>query len=179
MGGWPPAIRRSSLIAWLAKAGPNDTDPVSGASRIDHTQPLTIAWDLKDRQGTLIPDGTYTVRMALADSNATIAANNRQGTFTFIKGATAQDQTGLSNGGFNTVSLHFDPNGVINPPPTNPPSTNPPPSSGSDDPPMESDYDAVEGGCTAGGSGAGLAVIALAGVLSGRRRRATDRSRNP
>ena len=171
IGRWS-AVRTGSLIAWNLKAGAADADAVSGATIATHATPLTLTWDLKDRAGQLVPDGTYTVRMELADSNAATAAQNRQGTFTFVKGANAQMQSGLTNGGFTNVSLNFDPNGGT--PPSNPPPSNPPPSGGGGDAGVGSSYDAVEGGCSAGGGGAGFAFALLA--LSGSSRLARRRS---
>ncbi|MEZ4402357.1 MAG: DUF2271 domain-containing protein [Kofleriaceae bacterium] len=106
IGRWA-ATRKSHLVAWTAKAGGADADAVSGATRPDHTPPLMITWDLKNRAGAEIPDGTYTIRMELADSNATTAGQNDQGTFTFTKSATPSTQTGLTSGGFNTVGITY------------------------------------------------------------------------
>jgi hypothetical protein len=112
-------VRKDHLVAWTAKAGAADADAVSGATRLSDTTPLNITWNLRDRTGALIPDGTYTIRMELAESNATLPAQNNQGTFTFVKGASPQNQTGLSNGGFTNVSINYTPpittcnNGVV------------------------------------------------------------------
>jgi len=103
------ATRKSHLVAWNQAAGTNDVDAVSGATRQNHNTPLSITWDLKDRNGNVVPDGTYTIRMELADSNASQTTQNHQGTFTFTKGAAADNQTGLSNGGFQNVSIDFTP----------------------------------------------------------------------
>jgi hypothetical protein len=108
IGRWAD-IRKQYLLAWMAAAGANDADAVSGATRASYTPPLTATWDLKDRQGQVIPDGTYTVRMESTDLNATTPAQNNQGMFTFVKGPTAQMQTALSNGGFSNVSITFTP----------------------------------------------------------------------
>ena len=111
--------RTSHLVAWVAAAGPGDADAVSGATRSNHVNPITATWNLRDRQGALVPDGTYTIRMELADSNASQPAQNRQGTFTFTKGAAPETQSGLSSGGFINVSIDFQPvadtcnNGVV------------------------------------------------------------------
>ena len=111
------AVRTVYLLASRAKAPGNDADAVSGATRPDHATPLTMTWDMKDRAGMIVPDATYTVRMEVADSDATATTQNNEGTFTFVKSRTAQKQTGLSNGGFNTVTLDFTPsvcgNGVV------------------------------------------------------------------
>jgi hypothetical protein len=87
----------------------NDADAVSGATRTSHTAPLTVTWDVKDRQNALVSDGTYTIRMEVADQNSTAANQNNQGTFTFVKSAQPQMQTGLSGGGFTNVSIQFTP----------------------------------------------------------------------
>jgi hypothetical protein len=102
-------VRKVALVAWQQKAGANDVDAVSGATRTSHATPAMISWDLKDRAGTVVADGTYTIRMEASDSNATAAGQNNQGTFTFVKGAMAQMQTGLTNGGFTNVSINFTP----------------------------------------------------------------------
>ncbi|MBS1120767.1 MAG: hypothetical protein H6Q90_2995 [Deltaproteobacteria bacterium] len=115
------ATRKSHLVGWIAKAGTNDVDAVSGATRQDHATPLTITWNLRDKQNVLVPDGTYTIRMELADSNANTAGQNHQGTFSFVKGTAPQQQTALTNGGFINVSIDFQPvvdtcnNGVVDP----------------------------------------------------------------
>lgn len=101
--------RKQHLVAWTTAAGATDADAVSGATRANHATPLNATWDLKNKQGTVIPDGTYTVRMESTDLNASTAGQNHQGTFTFVKGPTAQMQTALSNGGFSNVSITFTP----------------------------------------------------------------------
>jgi hypothetical protein len=45
--------------------------------------------------------------MELADSNATSTTQLHEGTFTFVKGASPQMQSGLSNGGFTSVSINY------------------------------------------------------------------------
>lgn len=98
--------RTSHLVNWIAASG-QDSDAVTGATRNDHNLALHVSWDLKDRNGNVVPDGTYTVRMELADSNSSTASQNHEGTFTFVKGATGSKQVGLSNGGFVNASITF------------------------------------------------------------------------
>ncbi len=102
-------VRKGSLVAWTQAAGANDADAVSGATRTSYAAPVTRTWNLLDRQNAVIPDGTYTIRIENADKNSTTTAQNNQGTFTFVKGAQPQTQTGLSNGGFTNVSIEFTP----------------------------------------------------------------------
>jgi hypothetical protein len=104
-------VRRSHLVAWLTGAGGVNADPdaVSGATRTSYAQPVTFTWNLQDRQNAVVPDGTYTIRLESTDRNSTTAAENNQGTFTFVKGTAPQMQTGLTNGGFSAVSINFTP----------------------------------------------------------------------
>lgn len=108
IGRWAN-VRKQHLVAWTAAAGPTDADAVSGATRLDHAAPLTVTWNLLDRAAATIPDGTYTIRMELTDLNANTAAQNHQGTFTFVKGPQPQVQAGLSSGGFVNVSINYQP----------------------------------------------------------------------
>jgi hypothetical protein len=90
VGLWS-AVRTQYLLAYRLAAGVNDSnalpaDAVSGASRLNHQGALTVVWNLRDKAGTIAPDGTYTIRLELADSNATSQAQNHEGTFTFVKG---------------------------------------------------------------------------------------------
>ena len=118
-GRWAD-IRKVNLEAWIAKAGPNDTDAISGATRLDSALPLTAEWYLRDRQGQIVPDGTYTIKMELADDNAGTGTPNL-GTFTFVKGPAPRIQTAQANGGFTNVTIDFDPaalecgNGAMDP----------------------------------------------------------------
>ena len=118
IGRWA-ATRKGSLVAWSTASG-QDADAVSGATRANHTGALTVTWNLRDRANALVPDGTYTIRMELADSNATQPAQNHQGTFTFAKG-TAPVMQATSGGGFTGVTIDYAPinancnNGVVDP----------------------------------------------------------------
>ena len=85
--------RAIHLVAWRAAAGPNDTDAVSGATRLDHNTPLSIEWDLKDKLGALVPDGIYTIRFETADQSSSTTTENAQGVFTFTKGLTRDMKT--------------------------------------------------------------------------------------
>ncbi|MDB4969336.1 MAG: hypothetical protein JWN44_5025 [Myxococcales bacterium] len=110
VGRWANT-RRGKLVGWVTKAGNADVDAVSGATNAAYGT-LTAKWDLTSRQSPAPPlsapaDGIYTIRMELADSNATQAAQNNQGTFTFNRNGTASTQTNLSNGGFSNVSVVY------------------------------------------------------------------------
>lgn len=114
-------VRKTDLVAWTGKAGAGDADAVSGATRANHATPLAITWNLRDRAGAIVADGTYTIRMELSDSNTSTTGPNHEGTFTFVKGPTPQKQSALSNNGFTNVTIDFQPvvdtcsNGVLDP----------------------------------------------------------------
>lgn len=123
IGRWAN-VERDRLVAWQAKAGIADADAISGATRADHQMLLSLEWDLKDKQGNLIPDGRYTIRFETADSNNTSAAQNNQGSFTFVKGLQPQVQTNLTGGSvvpYTEVTIDFNPtagecnNNVVDP----------------------------------------------------------------
>jgi uncharacterized protein (TIGR03382 family) len=118
IGRWA-ATRVQYLLDWIGKSG-KDSDAISGATRSNHANPLTVTWDLKDRNGTAVPDGTYTIRMELADADVSTGAQNHQGTFTFVKGPTGSSQMNQANGGFISVNITFASaascnNGVVDP----------------------------------------------------------------
>jgi hypothetical protein len=151
-------VRTQHLVAWVAAATLADADAVSGATRANHTAPLTMTWDLRDKAGALVPDGTYTIRMELADSNASQPGQNHQGTFTFVKSAAPEQQSGLANGGFTNVAIDFQP--VPDEPPPCGDCTGP----GPDPQPEQGD---LSGGCSTGGDGGALGLLVLAALSAG------------
>ena len=94
--------RKQYLLGWVGKAGANDVDAVSGA-----TQPafgaLTATWNLGAQAG----DGTYTIRLELADGNSMATTDNNEGMFTFDRNGTAQTHNPPASGGFSNVSLTY------------------------------------------------------------------------
>ncbi len=109
IGRWSLA-RTQHLVAWNLKAGATDVDAVVSASRLTDTTPETVTWNLKNKLGATVPDGSYTLRLEMAEANSNQIAQNNQGTFTFVKGPTAQVQTALTSGGFTNVTITYDPN---------------------------------------------------------------------
>ncbi|MDX2090543.1 MAG: DUF2271 domain-containing protein [Kofleriaceae bacterium] len=103
-------LRNQHLVAWQAKAGLNDVDAVSGASRPDHSMRLSVTWDVKDKLGVLVPDGIYRVRMETADGDSTTSNQNWQGSFTFTKGLAPDIQMPADPGAhYLNVSIKYDP----------------------------------------------------------------------
>ena len=130
MGRWA-GQRKNYLVAWNGKAGANDADAISGATLGDHLNFIQATWNLQDRNNTVVPDGTYTIKMELADSDAGTTTANHEGTFTFVKSANPQVQTNQSNGGFVNATISYAAasgcgNGVLDPGETcDPPGTCP------------------------------------------------------
>jgi hypothetical protein len=123
IGRWA-SVEADHLVAWQAMAGLNDVDAVTGATRADHLMKLDATWDLKDKAGMPVPDGTYTIRIETSDSNASSSAQNNQGTFTFVKGLQPQVQTNLTGGSvvpYTEVTIDYNPtagecnNNVVDP----------------------------------------------------------------
>ena len=97
------AVRTNSLIAWRTQSGANDTDAVTGATRLNHATPISVFWTLPSN----LPDGTYTIRIETCDTNASLARENAQGTFTFVKNGVASSQSGLTATGYSAVSIVY------------------------------------------------------------------------
>lgn len=170
--------RTIHLVAWRAKAGTADVDAVSGATRIDHGQPLAVTWDLTNKAGQVVPDGTYTIRMEMTEENSTSAMQNNQGRFTFVKSTNPQKQTGMTMTGFSNVAIDYMPAPGTSTPttPTDPndPCVDPtsPTCTGSGEE-LEAD---VIGGCAASRSSSPF-VLALFALLALRRPRTRSAKR--
>jgi hypothetical protein len=106
IGRWA-AQRKNYLVAWVAKAGANDADAVTSATRGDHLNMIQAVWNLQDRNGNVVPDGTYTIKMELADSDIGTQAANNEGTFSFVKSPQPQVQTNQANGGFDNATISY------------------------------------------------------------------------
>lgn len=106
IGRWA-GRRRSHLVSWVVAAGSADVDAVAGATRRDHSQRLTLTWNVTDRSGQVVPAGIYRIRMELADGNSSIPAQNHQGTFGFEKGPASTQA--VSGGGFDRVEIVYTP----------------------------------------------------------------------
>jgi uncharacterized protein (TIGR03382 family) len=106
IGRWA-GQRKNYLVAWVAKAGPNDVDAVTSATRGDHSVAIQAIWNLQDRNGTVVPDGTYTIKLEMADSDAGTQTANHEGTFTFVKSPQPQVQTNQASGGFDNATISY------------------------------------------------------------------------
>ena len=100
------AVRTQHLVAWQEKSN-NDMDAVSGATRIDHNTALSFEWKLK-AGGVVVPEGTYTIRVEVADDNSTTPDQNHQATFTFDHNGEPSNQD-VTGPGLENVNINFDP----------------------------------------------------------------------
>ncbi len=104
LGRWSKS-RTKYLVAWN-KASGGDTDAVSGATRKNHNDRLTVLWDLTDKTGAAISQGVYRIRMELADRNSTKESQNNQGLFMVNHNGTSLSETS-SNNGFENVTVDY------------------------------------------------------------------------
>ncbi len=102
-------VRTSSLIAWLAASGANNTDAVSGASRLNHDQPVVVDWQIP----AALPNGIYTIRVETSDANVTTAAENTHGSFSFEKNGIASIQMGAAVDILGYTNVIIDYSGAI------------------------------------------------------------------
>lgn len=98
-------VRIQHLVAWTAASG-QDVDAVSGATRSNHGQRISTTWDMIDFNGMPVPNGTYAVRMELADENSTSPDQNNQGVFSFVRDGQQSTQN-VSGGGFLNVTIEY------------------------------------------------------------------------
>jgi hypothetical protein len=101
--------RKTHLNTWEASttaAGSpfNTVDAISGATRTSHAT-RTCSWNATDVNGTLVPDGTYKVRLELTDKNST----GNYSTFTFTKDTNPENQTPANVPSFSSISINWVP----------------------------------------------------------------------
>jgi VCBS repeat-containing protein len=102
--------RKNDLNSWIAAAGSSDADAVMGATRPGHTVPtlMTATWDLKNKAGAVVPDGTYIIKLECADGSR--QAYN----FNFVKNGVAGTRTNPGNTYFKNISIAYAPPAAAN-----------------------------------------------------------------
>ena len=85
-------------------------DGYMGATRANHSDPVTITatWDLKDKSGTLVPDGTYNINFEITDKT------RKTHTFSFVKDSTAGTRTNPGTTWFKSISIAYAPPAPVN-----------------------------------------------------------------
>ena len=101
--------RKTHLNTWEASttaAGSpfNTVDAITGATKSSHGTRL-CTWNGTDVNATLVPDGTYRLRMELTDKNGT----GNFSTFTFTKGPEAENQAPANVPSFASISINWEP----------------------------------------------------------------------
>ena len=103
------------MLSWKAASGGTsaDADAVMGATRPSHTipTPVSATWDLKNKSGVVVPDGTYNINFECADGS-------RQ-TYTgqFVKNGVAGTRTLPGNTCFTGITIVYAPPTAANTPP--------------------------------------------------------------
>lgn len=147
------ATRKQYLLAWNTSSKGNNVDAVTGATFTAHGT-RTVSWDLRDVNKTVVPNGTYVVKMELADRNATQTTQNNEASFTFTVGQTPVNMM-TSGGGFNKVMINYSPTATVD-------MAGPPPTDASTGTP-----DGSDGGTGGGGSAPSGCSVAPLGAASG------------
>ena len=103
------ATRKTHLNTWEASTTAfgspfNVVDAITGATRSNHGT-RTCTWNGTDVDGTVVPDGTYKVRMELTDKNAT----GNFSSFEFTKDTIALNITPFNVPSFGSISIIWDP----------------------------------------------------------------------
>ena len=129
------ARREPHLVAWVdAHPAGEPLDGITSATLSTHAT-RTVTWDLRDASGALVPDGTYVLRLELADQNSTSTSQNHEGSFTWTKGSAGFDMTSSASG-FENVHIVYTPPSAP-PPRTDAGTAPPPPSDGGSSPTLD------------------------------------------
>ena len=101
---------KSLLTTWRASAGTLDADAVLGATRPNHSAPVTMTatWDLKNKSGIVVPDGTYRINLEMTDGSKVTHS------FNFVKDSTAGTRTDPGTTYFKNISIAYAPPVVPN-----------------------------------------------------------------
>ncbi|MCU0856869.1 MAG: cadherin-like domain-containing protein [Pontiellaceae bacterium] len=94
-------------VTWRSLNGSRSfsADIKMGATRSSWTTPVAFNWDLKYKNGTDAPDGTYTIHIENVGENN----NRRYATFQFVKDANARTQTVANVSTFSSIQVVYNP----------------------------------------------------------------------
>ena len=111
------ATRANDLLAWKAASGgsASDVDGVMGATRPNHTTPtpVTALWDMKNKAGVVVPDGTYNINFECTDDSGSAVRQTYTGAF--VKNGIAGTRTLPGTAYFKTISIVYAPSTVVTP----------------------------------------------------------------
>ena len=113
-------VRANRFLDWDTRTDnfQDDVDARTGAT-VNVFREYTATWDLRYRNGTTVPDGTYDIELELTSEEDGLPRN--RATFTFVKNDTPSTQTPPDQGGYRNVTIQYTPPGlgVANGEPTN------------------------------------------------------------
>ena len=99
--------RTTYLYKWIANsARSTNTDTISGATLSSHGA-RTVLWNGRDKNGSLVPDGAYWVRMEFTGANAQGPVSTNYVRFTKGSSSVSTNFTNLAN--FQSLSLTWTP----------------------------------------------------------------------
>lgn len=75
------ATRKQHLVKWKASSGGNTVDATTGSTLSNH-QTHTVTWNCTDVNGSIVPDGRYTICVEYTSTNS--ASNGNQGPFVTV-----------------------------------------------------------------------------------------------
>lgn len=107
------AARKHHLLKWVASSANNVADAITGPTLNAHTS-HTVSWDCRDKNGVLVPDGTYEIWIEYTSRN--LANNNTPGpshSFNFAKSDTAASYSLPNQTYFKDMALTYLPLGVF------------------------------------------------------------------
>ncbi|MFA6173474.1 MAG: Ig-like domain-containing protein [Kiritimatiellales bacterium] len=96
--------RKTSLSSWNVADGAS-VDGKMGATRSNHVAPaLTATWDLKNKSGVVVPDGTYQIHFEFSEG-----AGSKTYIYNFAKNSTGGTRTDPGNAYFKNISIAYAP----------------------------------------------------------------------
>ncbi len=96
--------RKQYLYTWNTKSGGNVTDATTGATLSSH-QTHSVAWNCKDSDGNLVPDGEYHVYVEFTEEHA----QGPMRKVSFTKGSEPVSLTPADDDNFKDLALQFEP----------------------------------------------------------------------
>jgi hypothetical protein len=96
--------RAKNLAHWMAADG-SSVDGITGATLRDYRN-LDVTWNLRNREGKVIPDGVYKIHLEMADDNKNKEKFHHTA-LTLDKNGTPQRQAIPSQDGFRDIILDY------------------------------------------------------------------------
>ena len=117
VGTWSET-RRPDLTQWQARSG-GDADAVMGATRAVAAPVNNLVWDMRDRSGSLVPDGTYRLWIEVVDDNhpaagtASVVGARRTNLAFTVSGHAVATVGPVDQDGFTSLSMGSEAGSVL------------------------------------------------------------------